>query len=116
LIRAQCGSGANLEEILSNAAGLFGSLKTENNQSAELRREGSMPDFKLLAEATKPGDPERCILIEVIHEPAIGKHYSVTGKGLDLAHQSSGDFTDGSLEEARERALELAKAVNIPII
>jgi hypothetical protein len=69
-----------------------------------------MPDFKLLAEGTKPGDPERYSLIEVIHEPAIGKHYSVTGKGLDLAHQSSGDFTDGSLEEARERALELAKA------
>jgi hypothetical protein len=116
LIRAQCGSGANLKEILSNAAGLFGSLKTENNQSAELRREGSMPDFKLLAEGTKPGDPERYILIEVIHEPAIGKQYSVTGKGLDLAHQSSGDFTDGMLEKARERALELAKAANIPII
>jgi hypothetical protein len=44
---------------------------------------GSMPDFKQLAEGEKPIDPERFILIEVIHEPAIGKQYIVTGKGLD---------------------------------
>jgi hypothetical protein len=42
-----------------------------------------MPDFKQLAEGEKPIDPERFILIEVIHEPAIGKQYIVTGKGLD---------------------------------
>jgi hypothetical protein len=57
-----------------------------------------MPDFKRLAEGEKPGDPERYILIEVIHEPAIGKQYRVTGKGLDPAYQRSGDFTDGTLE------------------
>ncbi len=28
-----------------------------------------MPDFKQLAEGEKPVDPERYILIEVIHEP-----------------------------------------------
>jgi hypothetical protein len=64
----------------------------------------------------KPTDPERSILIEVIQEPAIGKQYRVTGKGLDPAHQTSVDFTDGTLEEARKRALELAEAVNMPII
>ena len=31
-----------------------------------------MPDFKQLAEGEKPADPERFILIDVIHEPAIG--------------------------------------------
>jgi hypothetical protein len=75
-----------------------------------------VPDFKRLAEGEKPGDPERYILIEVIHEPAIGNQYRVTGKGLDPAYQRSGDFTDGTLEKARERALELAEAVNMPII
>ncbi len=75
-----------------------------------------MPDFKQLAEGEKPADPERYILIEVIHEPAIGHQYSVTGKGLDPDHQPSGDFTHRTLEEARARALEWAKAVNVPII
>ena len=54
-----------------------------------------MPIFKQLAEVEKPADPDRYILIEVIHEPAIGKQYTVTGKGLDR---------------------ELAKTVNVPII
>lgn len=75
-----------------------------------------MPDFKQLAEGEKPKDPERFILIEVIQEPAIGKQYRVTGKGLDPAHQPSVDFTDSTLEEVRKRALELAEAVNMPII
>jgi hypothetical protein len=75
-----------------------------------------MPEFKRLAEGEQPGDPERYILIEVIHEPAIGKQYRVTAKGLDPAHQPSGDFTDGTLAKARGRALELAQAVNMPII
>ena len=75
-----------------------------------------MPDFKHLAEGEKPADPERYILIDVIHEPAIGHRYSVTGKGLALDHQPSGDFTHRTLEEARTRALEWAKAGNVPII
>ena len=75
-----------------------------------------MPDFKQLAEGEKPLDPERYILIEVIHEPAIGNQYAVTGKGLDPDHQPSGDFTHRTLDEARARALELAKAGNVPII
>ena len=47
-----------------------------------------MPDFKQLAEGEKPTDLERLILIEVIHEPAIGKQYIVTGKGLDPDRQT----------------------------
>ena len=49
-----------------------------------------MPDFKQLAEGEKPTDLERFILIEVIHEPAIGKQYIVTGKGLDPDRQAPG--------------------------
>jgi hypothetical protein len=75
-----------------------------------------MPDFKQLAEGEKPDDPDRYILIEVIHEPAIGKQYIVTGKGLDPDRQAPGSFSSHMLEEARERALELAEAVNVPII
>jgi hypothetical protein len=75
-----------------------------------------MPDFKQLAEGEKPADPDRYILIEFIHEPAIGDQYRVTGKGLDRAHQPSGDFTDCTLESAREHARELAKAAYLPII
>jgi hypothetical protein len=75
-----------------------------------------MPDFKQLAGGEKPADPERYILIEVIHEPAIGRQYSVTGKGLDLDHQPSGDFTHRTLEGAHKRALELARIVNVPVI
>jgi hypothetical protein len=75
-----------------------------------------MPEFKRLAEGEQPGDLEGYILIAVIHEPAIGKQYRVTAKGLDPAHQPSGDFTDGTLDKARGRALELAQAVNMPII
>ena len=47
-----------------------------------------MPDFKQLAEGEKPADLERFILIEVIQEPAIGKQYIVTGKGLDPDRQA----------------------------
>ena len=74
-----------------------------------------MPDFKQLAEGEKPADPERHILIEVIHEPAIGKQYKVTGKGLGPDHPS-GDFTDRTLEAVCNRALELAEAANVPVI
>jgi hypothetical protein len=75
-----------------------------------------MPDFKQLAHGERPADPDRYILIEFIHEPAIGDQYRVTGKGLDRAYQPSGDFTDCTLAKAQERALELAQAVNVPII
>ena len=63
----------------------------------------------------RSADPEKYILIEVIHEPAIGDQYRVTGKGLG-PHQPSGDFTDCTLEAVRKRALELAAVVNVPII
>ena len=75
-----------------------------------------MPDFKHLTEGKKPADPERRILIEVIHEPAIGHQYSVTGKGFDPDQQPSGDFTDCTLVAVRKRALELARIVNVPVI
>jgi hypothetical protein len=75
-----------------------------------------MPVFKHLAEGEKPADPDRYILIEVIHEPAIGKQYTVTGKGLDRDRQPPDSFSSHTLEDARGRALELAKAVNVPII
>ena len=75
-----------------------------------------MPVFKHLAEGEKPADPDRYILIEVIHEPAIGKQYTVTGKGLDRDRQPPGSFSSHTLGDARGRALELAKAVNVPII
>jgi hypothetical protein len=68
-----------------------------------------MPDFKQLAEGEKPTDLERFILIEVIHEPAIGKQYIVTGKGLDPDRQAPGSFSSHTLEDARERALKLAR-------
>ena len=66
-----------------------------------------MPDFKHLAEGGKLADPERFIPIEVIHEPAIGKQYKVTGPGLDPNSQPSGDSTHRTLEEAREWVLTL---------
>jgi hypothetical protein len=75
-----------------------------------------MPVFKQLAEGEKPADPDRYILIELIHEPAIGKQYTVTGKGLDRDRQPPDSFSSHTLEDARGRALELAKAVNVPII
>lgn len=75
-----------------------------------------MPVFKHLAEGEKPADPDRYILIEVIHEPAIGKQYTVTGKGLDRDRQPPSSFSSHTLEDARGLALELAKAVNVPII
>jgi hypothetical protein len=75
-----------------------------------------MPIFKQLAEGEKPADPDRYILIELIHEPAIGKQYTVTGKGLDRDRQPPDSFSSHTLEDARGRALELAKAVNVPII
>jgi hypothetical protein len=75
-----------------------------------------MPVFKQPAGGEKPADPNRYILIELIHEPAIGKQYTVTGKGLDRDRQPAGSFSSHTLEDARGRALELAKAVNVPII
>ena len=75
-----------------------------------------MPVFKQLAEGEKPADADRYILIELIHEPAIGKQYTVTGKGLDRDRQPPDSFSSHTLEDARGRALELAKAVNVPII
>jgi hypothetical protein len=97
------------------AAKLSGSLKAEFNRSVAPERKRSMPDFKQPAEGEKPADPERYILIEVIHEPAIGDQYRVTGKGLG-SDQPSGDFTDFTLEDVRKRASDLAKAVNVPVI
>ncbi|WP_457094468.1 hypothetical protein [Microvirga sp. P5_D2] len=75
-----------------------------------------MPDFKQLTEGQKPADAERCIVIEVIHEPAIGKQYIVTGKGIDPNDQMRNNTTYRTLQEARERALEWAKAMDVPII
>ena len=75
-----------------------------------------MPDFKQLAEGEKPTDLERFILIEVIQEPAIGKQFIVTGKGLDPDRQAPGSFSSHTLEDARERALKLAEAENMPVI
>ena len=48
-------------------AELSGSPKAADNPSVEIGRERSMPDFKQLAEGEKPADPDRYILIEVIH-------------------------------------------------
>ena len=75
-----------------------------------------MPRFKQLAKGEQPADPEKLILIEVIREPAIGYQYRVTGKGLGPDYQWSGGSTDCTLDKARERARELAQAVNVPII
>ena len=75
-----------------------------------------MPDFKQLTEGQKPADAEGCILIEVIHEPAIGKQYTVTGKGIEPNDQMRNKTTYHTLQEARERALEWAKAVAVPVI
>jgi hypothetical protein len=75
-----------------------------------------MPDFKQLIEGEKPANPNRYLLIDFIHEPAIGNQYRVTGKGLGPTCQLSGNFTDCTLDKARKRALELAQAVNVPII
>jgi hypothetical protein len=80
------------------------------------RREGCMPDFKPLAEGQKPANAERYILIEVVHDPGIGKQYNVTGKGIEPNHQMQISTTYRALEEARERALEWAQAVDVPII
>ena len=75
-----------------------------------------MPRFKQLAKGEQPADPEKLILIEVIREPAIGYQYRVTGKGLGPDYQQSGGSMDGTLDEARERARELAQAGNVPVI
>ena len=75
-----------------------------------------MPRFKQLAEGEQPANPEKFILIEVIREPAIGYFYRVTGKGLGLDYQQFGGSTDCTLDKARERARDLAQAVNVPII
>ncbi|ANY83845.1 hypothetical protein BB934_37135 (plasmid) [Microvirga ossetica] len=75
-----------------------------------------MPDFKQLAEGQKPADAERCILIEVIHEPAIGKQYTVTGRGIEPNDQMQNNQTYATLEKAREQALHWANAVDVPII
>jgi hypothetical protein len=75
-----------------------------------------MPDFKQLAEGERPADPERYILIEAIHEPAIGQQYMVTGRGFDQDRPVPGGFTSRTLDEARARALEWAQAANVPII
>jgi hypothetical protein len=94
-----------------------GLVKLTINSAVELqRKEGCMPDFKQLAEGQKPADAERCILIEVIHEPAIGKQYTVTGKGIEPNDQMHTHTRYRTLEEVRERALEWAQAVDVPII
>ena len=40
----------------------------------------------------------------------------MTGKGLDPDRQTLGSFSSHTLEDARERALKLAEAENMPII
>jgi hypothetical protein len=98
------------------AAGLSRSQKAADDRPIKPQKERFMPDFKQLADGEMPADPERHILIEVLHEPAVGKQYKVSGDGLDPDHEPSGDFTHRTLEEARTRAVELAKAGNVPII
>ena len=83
-----------------------------------------MPIFKQLAEVEKPADPDRYILIEVIHEPAIGKQYTVTGKGLDRDRQPPGSFsshtlgrctrTGSGIGQDRERADHLLEQRHYP--
>jgi hypothetical protein len=75
-----------------------------------------MPRFKQLAAGERPANPDKFILIEVIREPAIGYFYRVTGKGLGLDNQQFGGSTDCTLDKARERARDLAQAMNVPII
>jgi hypothetical protein len=75
-----------------------------------------MPRFKQLAAGEQPANPEKFILIEVIREPAIGYQYRVTGKGLGPDYQQSGGSMDCTLDKARERARDLAQAVNVPVI
>ncbi len=75
-----------------------------------------MPEFKRLTETQKPADAERCILIDVIFEPAIGRQYSVTGKGIDPNDRIRNERTYETLQEARERALEWAKTLDVPVI
>jgi hypothetical protein len=52
----------------------------------------------------------------VVHEPAIGKQYTVTGKGIEPTDQMRNRNTYRTLQEARERALGWARAVDVPII
>ena len=80
--RCASGKGRSRRGRGETPAGLSGSLKVKDNRSVEPKKERFMPDFKQLAEGEKPADPDRHILIEVIHEPAIGKQYKVTGHGL----------------------------------
>jgi hypothetical protein len=75
-----------------------------------------MPRFKQLAVGEQPANPEKFILIEVIREPAIGYFYRVTGKGLGADYQRSSGSMDCTLDKARERARDLARAVDVPII
>jgi hypothetical protein len=75
-----------------------------------------MPRFKQLAAGEQPADPDKFILIEVIREPAIGYQYRVTGKGLGPDYQQSDSSVDCTLDKARERARDLAQAVNVPVI
>jgi hypothetical protein len=75
-----------------------------------------MPRFKQLAAGEQPANPEKFILIEVIREPAIGYFYRVTGKGLGPGYQCSSGSMDCTLDKARERARDLAQAVDVPVI
>ena len=75
-----------------------------------------MPRFKQLAAGEQLADPNKFILIEVIREPAIGYQYRMTGKGLDPGYQQSSGSMDCTLDKARERARDLAQAVNVPVI
>jgi hypothetical protein len=75
-----------------------------------------MPEFKQLGEAQKPADAERCIVIDVIFEPAIGKQYSVTGKGIEPNDRMRNESTYQTLQEAREQAWEWAETLDVPVI
>ena len=75
-----------------------------------------MPDFKQLAEGQKPSKAEKCILIELIHEPALGVQYTVSGRGIEPNDQAQKNRRYCTLEEARERALDWAKAVGVSTI
>ena len=98
-------------------------LATSNN--AVKTRERLFVDLKEELEPLATLQDEHLFPVLTLHgmhdrlreaESAIGKQYTVTGKSLDRDRQPPGSFSSHTLEDARGRALELAKAVNVPII
>jgi hypothetical protein len=74
-----------------------------------------MPHFKQLAEGNSPPIWRSLSSLRSFASQPLATN-RVTGKGLGPDYQPSGDFTDCTLESAREHARELAKAAHLPII